>query len=163
MAFNPSVLAAWWGAVISTSVLIWDVIKWKRNGPRLIASFFTTEAKSSLRVRLTNIGGLSASIADVTPYLFKYVNGRRRRWTFPFGTSYTITKLLPVMLQPGDTYTLQFFLPDNPMRHPQDGKPFFPITAFKLPSSGLKIAIEVTESHKRKPYFFPVSTNTFSP
>ena len=25
--------AAWWGAIIATLVLVWDMYKWKRSGP----------------------------------------------------------------------------------------------------------------------------------
>ena len=32
---SASEVAAWWGAVIATLVLAWDVFKWKQMGPRL--------------------------------------------------------------------------------------------------------------------------------
>lgn len=32
---DASELAAWWGAVIATLVLVWDLFKWLRSGPRL--------------------------------------------------------------------------------------------------------------------------------
>jgi hypothetical protein len=28
-------IAAWWGAVIATAVLIWDIYKWRTAGPRI--------------------------------------------------------------------------------------------------------------------------------
>jgi hypothetical protein len=28
-------IAAWWGAFIATFVLVWDIVKWMRTGPRL--------------------------------------------------------------------------------------------------------------------------------
>jgi hypothetical protein len=28
--------AAWWGAVVATIVLLWDIYKWKTTGPRLV-------------------------------------------------------------------------------------------------------------------------------
>ena len=28
-------VVAWWGAVIATGVLVWDVIKWRLSGPKL--------------------------------------------------------------------------------------------------------------------------------
>ncbi len=32
---NYTVIVAWWGAIIATIVLIWDVIKWHRNTARV--------------------------------------------------------------------------------------------------------------------------------
>ena len=31
-------IAAWWGAIIATSVLLWDFIKWTKSGPRIKAT-----------------------------------------------------------------------------------------------------------------------------
>ncbi len=33
---DVSTIAAWWGAIIATSVLVWDVYKWKRRGPNVV-------------------------------------------------------------------------------------------------------------------------------
>ncbi|MFW1369052.1 hypothetical protein ACEWAA_22475 [Vibrio parahaemolyticus] len=30
-----SEIAAWWGAIVASIVLIWDVYKWKTDGPKL--------------------------------------------------------------------------------------------------------------------------------
>ena len=30
-----SAIAAWWGAIIATVVLVWDVVKWSRDKPRV--------------------------------------------------------------------------------------------------------------------------------
>jgi hypothetical protein len=29
-------IAAWWGAIIASIVLLWDIYKWKTRGPKLV-------------------------------------------------------------------------------------------------------------------------------
>ncbi len=35
---NASDVAAWWGAGIATIVLVWDIVKWLRTGPKISVS-----------------------------------------------------------------------------------------------------------------------------
>lgn len=32
---NTTSVVAWWGAIIATIVLLWDIVKWTRTGPRV--------------------------------------------------------------------------------------------------------------------------------
>ncbi len=36
MEQNSSVIAAWWGAIIASIVLLWDIFKWTTQGPRIV-------------------------------------------------------------------------------------------------------------------------------
>ena len=35
---QPLEIVAWWGAIVATTVLVWDIIKWLRSGPKIRAS-----------------------------------------------------------------------------------------------------------------------------
>ena len=35
MKITNTEIVAWWGAVLASVVFIWDIIKWRRNSPRL--------------------------------------------------------------------------------------------------------------------------------
>ena len=32
---STNIIVAWWGAVVATLVLIWDVVKWSQSGPKI--------------------------------------------------------------------------------------------------------------------------------
>jgi len=63
--------AAWWGAVVATIVLVWDIYKWKKTGPkvslRVSADMETfgipnNEKKKYITVRAINNGDRSTTI-----------------------------------------------------------------------------------------------------
>ena len=60
-----TMIVAWWGAVLATIVLLWDVFKWRRTGPRIrmsvrpnstIYSDPELEGKTLILVSATNVG-----------------------------------------------------------------------------------------------------------
>ena len=58
-------IVAWWGAIIATSVLLWDIYKWKTSGPKLrmmvsgnmkTINIPSSEGKSVIMAQVDNIG-----------------------------------------------------------------------------------------------------------
>lgn len=67
-------LAAWWGAVTATVVLIWDIYKWRTRGPRLKVSVSPNmlvmgdprrEGKTWVSITVTNVGDRPTTIKGV--------------------------------------------------------------------------------------------------
>ena len=51
-------IAAWWGAVLATVVLIWDVVKWSRDRPRVrISARMPVAYSDSERIETKTPGG----------------------------------------------------------------------------------------------------------
>ena len=71
-------VVAWWGAVVATSVLVWDIYKWKTSGARLRMrvstgmvmtgnSFWNTDSpdKRHIVVNLSNYGDRSTTLTHL--------------------------------------------------------------------------------------------------
>lgn len=67
-------IAAWWGASVATLVLLWDVYKWKRKGPRLLMRLSPNmqvwgdphrEGKTWVSVTVSNIGDAPTTIKGI--------------------------------------------------------------------------------------------------
>ena len=67
-------LAAWWGAVVATVVFIWDIYKWKTQGPKLKVTVSpnmvvmgdpTREGKTWVSISVTNVGDRPTTIKGV--------------------------------------------------------------------------------------------------
>ncbi len=69
---------AWWGAILATLVLIWDIIKWKTSGPNLKLSVLTDmimattdtgvavpQSEPMIAFEVVNRGTLPATITQV--------------------------------------------------------------------------------------------------
>lgn len=71
---NLTTVLAWWGAIISTAVLAWDVYKWLKTGhPRLLLSAHgnfeqvqSNSAQKLIVVRVTNDGDKPTTISLIT-------------------------------------------------------------------------------------------------
>lgn len=66
-------IAAWWGAVVATAVLLWDVYKWLAAGPRLRVDAWTGRValgmpeyrgKALIQFDVSNIGDRSTTITN---------------------------------------------------------------------------------------------------
>ncbi|MGH9928234.1 MAG: hypothetical protein ACREA9_03290 [Pyrinomonadaceae bacterium] len=76
---------AWWGAVISTAVLAWDIYKWRRTGhPKLLvrANGNLQDADSNnpqkyVAMDVTNVGDKATTLALMT---FRFYKTKPRRW-----------------------------------------------------------------------------------
>jgi hypothetical protein len=107
-------VVAWWGAVIATLVLIWDVYKWKTSGPRIKFSASPDmeiigdpqkqkEGKTYITVKAINIGGRPTTITKVGIIHYKSQFNRlikksdKKAIIIDTGLPYQ----LPYVLQPG--------------------------------------------------------------
>src|SRR4051812_48329334 len=76
---------AWWGAIISTAVLAWDVYKWRKTGhPKLVvrANGNLQDAHSNnpqkyIAIKVTNVGDKPTTLALIT---FRYYKSKPRKW-----------------------------------------------------------------------------------
>ena len=66
---------AWWGGIISTGVLVWDIFKWRRSGPRLRVEAFAGMVEVGSRqdpkhsfvlIKVTNIGDRATTLINCT-------------------------------------------------------------------------------------------------
>jgi len=67
-------IVAWWGAILSTVVLVWDVYKWRTSGPKLRVAVLTGmegidipgyEGEALISVNVTNYGDRPTTITSV--------------------------------------------------------------------------------------------------
>lgn len=67
-------IAAWWGAAIATVVLLWDVYKWKTQGPRLVMRVSpnmevwgdpSREGKTWVSVTVSNVGDRPTTMTGI--------------------------------------------------------------------------------------------------
>lgn len=76
---NLTTFLAWWGAIVSTAVLAWDVYKWLKTGhPKLVVSangnFVLVQSNSSQKyivVRITNNGDKPTTLSLITYRFYK--------------------------------------------------------------------------------------------
>jgi hypothetical protein len=130
--------AAWWGAVVATVVFAWDIIKWKKNGPRLKVSVAQTEQCGPMDFALvaTNIGNEPALVEKVSLQLL--VGTFRRKIVIldgPFSLSggYGFP---PVTIAPGHPWFVRIGLSK---KLPQ------------FPSKSYRVFVEFHEAHREKP------------
>ena len=107
-------IVAWWGAIVATLVLIWDVYKWKRSGP-----LHRVTARPNMRsldgdnkgvyiiVEVSNIGDKSTTLTDLVGVCYKSrlaVFLRKPNYSFVVPNT-MFRKMLPFLLIPGDCWT----------------------------------------------------------
>lgn len=107
-------VAAWWGAVIATLVLLWDVYKWRHAGPKVSldvrSNMFTSGHPELDGKRLFLIG--AANNGDrpttITKLVFAYYGGfwslLRRKPQYFFIKSTGLKHTLPHKLEVGETW-----------------------------------------------------------
>lgn len=83
-SFSVTDLVAWWGAVIATLILVWDIIKWKKTGTKLrlsvssgmkVANDPELEEDDFIMIIVTNVGDRPTTITQVA---LKFYNNRWR-------------------------------------------------------------------------------------
>jgi len=112
-------IAAWWGAVIATFVIIWDIYKWKHSGSiinvtaspnmQTVENFPTyKDDKDYISIIVTNTGNIKTTITHLVIFYYKYnpilskILKKKAR-TFPEPDPYN-SPLLPIMLVPGEMW-----------------------------------------------------------
>lgn len=66
ISIKATEIVAWWGAIVATIVLIWDIIKWRSAGLRIKFRVYPNlivigkpelEGKTYINAKASNIGG----------------------------------------------------------------------------------------------------------
>ena len=101
MEFNINLtstdIVAWWGAILATTVLVWDIYKWKTSGSKLRLLVQTgmklmgdpeTEDDTFVTFKVTNIGDRPTTITVVgfkyyKSWLDKYRNKTDKAFVIP--------------------------------------------------------------------------------
>lgn len=113
---NPTKIVAWWGAILSTIVFLWDIYKHKTAGPKLR---FTVQAnmetvnmpmydgKTLIIATVTNHGDRPTTITNIG---YQYYEGRRflRKRVPDRGAvipAPSVVHPLPFELRPGAVWT----------------------------------------------------------
>lgn len=108
-------IAAWWGATIASAVLLWDIYKWKKQGPRLVMRISpnmqvwgdpSREGKTWVSVTVSNVGDRPTTIKGVgmeyyTGWLTRLRNRAKTAAVFPNPSD---GFPLPRILNPGDEW-----------------------------------------------------------
>ncbi len=108
-------IAAWWGAIIASVVLLWDVYKWKTQGPKLVMRLSPNmlvygdplrENKTWVSVKVSNNGDRPATIKGVgmeyyTNWMKRLQNHAEKAAIFPNPND---GFPLPRVLNPGDEW-----------------------------------------------------------
>ncbi|MBI9086698.1 MAG: hypothetical protein JEZ11_24085 [Desulfobacterales bacterium] len=114
---NATEIAAWWGALIATMVLVWDVYKWKRIGPIINVSASPDmqtyggisdgeDDKEFVAVEVTNTGDRKTTLTHLVG--FQYANRfqrllKKRNEAF-IVTNPAFSTTLPYVLDPGERW-----------------------------------------------------------
>ena len=148
---NGTEIAAWWGAIIATTVLLWDIVKWSKAGPYIRATAkmpthypdaevlsvddtengTVTTYVEYCHVEVINSGNLPTTIISLTTTHKKGKNkiqASNNRFTSHNG------KKLPCIIGPGEIWSCRV-KSDIVTNIAQHGKPI----------------IEIRFSHKEKP------------
>jgi len=111
-------LAAWWGAIIATLVLLWDMYKWERSGPIINVSASPNmqpfgkipnhpEGKKYMAVEITNIGNRKTTITHLVVFhyksLFRKIRGKKDK-SFIVLPQALLHPPLPYVIEPGERW-----------------------------------------------------------
>ena len=148
---SASAYAAWWGAIVATIVLLWDIIKWRSRGPRLKAAV-TQDAEgygAEFLVFVTNTGDLPGTIESVKLRCVarRAVFFRRK---IDLKDSFTLAGnkgFPPLPLQPGEPWEVSIT--------PSRKLPTFP------PGRIIPI-VEIYESHRKRPHRYYPKADRFN-
>ena len=108
-------IAAWWGALVASAVLLWDIYKWKMQGPKLVLRLLpnslvvgdaSLEDKTWVSVTVTNVGSQPTMIKSIGMLYFSSYLRRLRKQSekaavFPNPNQ---RDPLPRRLEPGDEW-----------------------------------------------------------
>ena len=111
MADKP-IIVAWWGAILSTIVFVWDIYKWRRSGPKLRLRVQTGmemlnasehEGKTLLVIEVVNYGERPTTITNAVFVSYSSLWSRlRKRHSKVFLLPIPSTEQpLPFELKPG--------------------------------------------------------------
>ncbi len=113
--FTITEIAAWWGAIIATTILLWDIYKWKTSGPRVGVEVFPNriiigdpirEGKTYIGVKVTNTGNRPTTISNLCMqyYLTRWSWIRKKPNKSMVVGNPGIPHPVPHVLQPGTVW-----------------------------------------------------------
>ncbi len=108
-------IVAWWGAVVATVVLLWDIYKWKTSGPKikfvvtsgmLVVGDPAREGQSFISAEATNIGDRPTTITNLVFQYYKsyFAMLRHKPQTSMIVKGPSESQPLPYILQPGSVW-----------------------------------------------------------
>ncbi|MFL6211185.1 MAG: hypothetical protein ACJ74W_20215 [Pyrinomonadaceae bacterium] len=82
---NVTTFLAWWGAIVSTVVIVWDVYKWRKTGhPKLIVrangnfqDAHSVNPQKYIAIKITNVGDKPTTLSLIT---FRYYKTKPSKW-----------------------------------------------------------------------------------
>lgn len=159
---------AWWGAVVATLVLAWDVAKWLRAGPivktriqldtwypdgRVIKVEKDEHGESKeladyCHIELVNIGNFPTTIMGISASHLEKKNQAKmscsdQRFTLHYG------KMLPHVLPPGEVWSCRLEMSDL-FRLSKRGKPYIEVHLSHM-KKPFKIWPKLTANHRMQP------------
>jgi hypothetical protein len=108
-------IVAWWGAIVATVVLLWDIYKWKTTGPRIrfvvrsgmiVMGDPTREGQTFISSEATNVGDRPTTITNlvIQHYETYFAMLRHKPSTSMLVTEPSKSQPLPYVLQPGSVW-----------------------------------------------------------
>lgn len=108
-------IVAWWGAIIATTILLWDIYKWKKSGVDLrvricpnmeIFGGHEPDENTYVMVVVVNRGDRATTITHLTAYYFKDKLSRIRKKADKsmFITDPSPSQPIPHKLNPGEQW-----------------------------------------------------------
>jgi len=105
-------VVAWWGAVVATVVLLWDIYKWRTAGPRIrfvvnsgmiIMGDPSRARQTFISAQATNVGDRPTTITNLVIQHYKtyFAMLRHKPSISMLVTEPSIEQPLPYVLQPG--------------------------------------------------------------
>ncbi|MFQ5581169.1 MAG: hypothetical protein ACE5F3_00895 [Mariprofundaceae bacterium] len=98
-------LAAWWGAIVATLVLVWEIYKWKSSGSK-VAMELQHQDKAVVGIKAVNYGKQASTISSIG---IRYYPGfwdilRNKCAKEGVIAKPSITHPLPYQLEPDDSW-----------------------------------------------------------
>ena len=109
-------IAAWWGAIVASMVLIWDFYKWRTDGAKLTMRVAPNmeihggnperEGITWVVVTIANVGNRATTlkmigVSHFNTWIDRWRNNPQRNGVFPNPSD---VRPLPTMLQPGEEW-----------------------------------------------------------
>ncbi len=103
--------AAWWGAIIATFTLLWNIYKWIKRGAKVIVRISPNmrqmgEGRTFIFVEVVNRGDLPTTITHLVgvyyPSILKRLLRKKHNYIYPYPGH---GPAIPFMLNPGDRWT----------------------------------------------------------
>lgn len=160
-------VAAWYAATVSTTVFLWDIVKWLRNGPRLRINTECNVAypdgkvieKRQLdsgveaatladycHIEILNIGGQPTTLIDIQVKNEPSANGAQISYSGPAFHTHCGSKGLPTLLGPGEMWSgrIEMSCIDAIAEH---GRPVLHVRSSRRPKP-IEVALEIKRGAK---------------